>query len=59
MKKKIEEDLQMFEDSKQILAVLIPHTINSYQNIVKKLNTNKPKFVQLITKDMLLKLAHD
>lgn len=40
MKKKVEEDLSMFEDAKQFVSVLLPHTLNSWPNILKKITTN-------------------
>lgn len=40
MKKKVEEDLSMFEDAKQYICILLPHTLNSWPNIVKKMTNN-------------------
>lgn len=39
MKKK-DDDLTMFEDAKQFITILIPHTLNSWPNIVKKMQHN-------------------
>jgi len=40
MKKKNDEDLSMFKDAKYFVSVLLPHTLNSWPNIINKLTTN-------------------
>ena len=57
MKKKGDEDLSMFEDAKQFVSVLVPTSEKSIPNALKKFNANKPKFVNIVNREMLKKLA--
>jgi hypothetical protein len=57
MKKKADEDLSMFEDAKQFVCLLVPHTVNSIPNALKKINANKPKFVHLVNREAIKKFA--
>ena len=59
MKKKGDEDLSMFEDAKQFITVLVPTTEKSIPNVLKKLNANKPKFVNILNRETLKKFAID
>lgn len=57
MKKKADEDLSMFEDAKQFVASLVPHTEQSIDKVLGKVNNNKPKFVNIVNREILKKFA--